>query len=156
MKFRALISEGLECLKISPDPLDLSLAQEWFKANDKPGRIFTVEIKKWYKKRTLNQNGWFHKIIGVIAIHENVQMKESQVKSGVKWSAADTHGYPKVLNEISGRREPLPSAMADTVQMGILIDCCFEIAGEYHVDTVAQLYREYLEWKEDQRKNNEK
>ena len=91
-----------------------------------------------------------------MAIHENMQMTIEQVKSGIKWYAADHHGYPRMSNKISSRREPLPSSKASTVEMGVLIDTCFEVAGENGVDTVAQLYREYLVWKEDQRKNNGK
>lgn len=151
LELRAQLSEGPESIIIFPDPLDLEAAKEWIQASNAPGRIFTVLIKRWYKKRTLNQNGWFHKIIGVMAIHENMQMSESEIKSGIKWVAADTHGYPKESNSISGRREPKPSSKASTIEFGILLDTCFEVAGEYGIDTVAQLYKEYLIWKEDQK-----
>lgn len=104
-----------------------------------------VAITVWRERRSLNQNAIFHSILRQIARRTRVDLE--LVKQGVKLSAMDEYEYPEVETATSRgvKRGPLPSHLADTKQMSILIRCAF-VEAAYNRVPVREQRITYEEW----------
>jgi len=97
-----------------------------------------VSVKRWYKKRTLNENAMFHAIVGEIA-HE-IAIDPAIVKEGIK----ENPRGPKIVWK--GKQIPKPTHLCNTKEMAEYIDIAIQEAAEAGVDVWAE-YTEHEEWK---------
>jgi hypothetical protein len=96
-----------------------------------PHKYLSVTIERWHRKRSLDQNSLWHKMLTDLARHIGQDME--LVKIGVKEWATE-YGYPTVEDPINHRETPLPSHKANVKQMSVLVDSTFAIGGELGCD----------------------
>ena len=90
----------------------------------------SVELKQFRKRRTLDQNSFFHLLIRELAFQLYGSYEKSfqeLLKAGIK----DLYGYKIKFKE---KFIPKPSSICDTVEMGSLIEGCFMEASEQGID----------------------
>lgn len=99
---------------------------------------YRVSVTPLYGQRTKRQNAYFHLLIGRISAVAGCSA--SCTKDAVKQYAL-TIGYPPALDEngreiLTGDGEftPKPTHLADSREMGILIDAAMYYAADYGID----------------------
>ena len=97
-----------------------------------------VSVKRWYKKRTLDENAMFHGIVNEIA-HE-IAIDPAIVKEGIK----ENPRGPKIVWK--GKQIPKPTHLCNTAEMAEYIDIAIQEAAEAGVDVWTE-YTEYETWK---------
>lgn len=115
-------------LSLEIDPMDIPAV--YLFAHQYKDVPWKVELKKWQRKRTLNQNSLFHAIVGEIAIHTG--MDPELIKEGIK----EQYG-PQIIGW-KGKTMAKPSSQCDTSEMGALIDGAILEAAELGIDVLYQ------------------
>ena len=98
--------------------------------NDLPEKIYMLELKNYYKSRTLNQNSLFHALCQLIA--RETGMDPSLIKEGIK----EQYGVRVDVTIGDHKVEVVkPSHQCDTAEMARLIDGVMYEAAELGIDT---------------------
>lgn len=96
---------------------------------DKDEKTFlSLSLKKWFRRRSLNQNSLWHAMLAEFARQLHVDM--SLIKEGLKEVAMTEYGYPGTTNPVTGKRSPLPSHLATVKDFSILFDVTYIEAAE--------------------------
>lgn len=114
-----------------------TLARKWphvLKTLDE-GRVYIVEIKRWYKPRSLNQNSLFHAIVSRICREDGDDLE--MLKEGIK------ERFKVPIRQLVGEEVveiPKPSHLCDTAEMNKYIDGAMLVAAERGIDTTEYHY----------------
>jgi hypothetical protein len=115
-------------LSLEINPFDIPFVYQF--SQQHKDTAWKIELRKWHRERTLNQNKLFHAIVGEIA--RETGMHPDLVKEGIK----EQYG-PKIIGW-KGLTMSKPSSECDTLEMGSLIDGAILEAAELGVDVLYQ------------------
>jgi hypothetical protein len=151
IKALAVFTGSSKEITLAPDEYSLPVVKEFYRQNMKAlkdGRYVKVSLELWYRRRTLNQNSLWHKML--MDLSHKLYMDMDLIKEGIKELAAAEYGYPYIKNDITHTQSPKPSHKATVREMEILFNVTYIIAAENNVDL--SLYQDEIS---DWRKKNE-
>lgn len=127
---RHIENEECLCFAFPSEPYKSKLMEtikECYKNNN--GYV-CLTVGKPRRSRTTgpnSQNNLFYRLVTLIAMDTGNEIED--VKKGIK-DRALKRGYPYKINPISQKVTPLSTTLVDTVQMGYLIEECYEVMAE--------------------------
>lgn len=107
----------------------MSIYEKFLRHEKNPdGYVLTLDnsVKRSTGHRSQNTHFWGH--VEIIAAY--YEISKSMAASGIKSLAADELEYPKVINEITKKKEPLSESEASKSDSNKLIEMCHIYAAE--------------------------
>jgi len=152
-KVLPVLGGNAETLIFKIDESDAGIVIAFYQQNMaklKEGRYIELTQRLWERKRTLEQNSLWHKILREMSqkLSTNIEL----IKQGIKESAMNEYGYPAVINPVTHRDSPKPSSEATVKEMAILFDVAFIEGASCGVD-LSEFIEDVREWK---KKNDSK